>query len=306
MNRLQSASAYALAATLLLFWASAVSAKGVTETVDTALGKVQASIRGGDLAAASRLVKAARSAAKRDWESLNKVTYYEATIEAYRGDFERAAAIIIDRLPAAAKRRDHGQEFWFHNNLMMLRAAQGDVSGALLECYEMRTVGDRGTWTMPERKRTTQVQLKDFWHRAFYLRLRAEQLKGSQRKAVLRYADQARQAYRKLASRVSGFGDSIAVLDALFAVHAGDKRAALRAARRVNVEKNGDVEDLYLTHMGLEFGGDAKAAARVRDKIKNVHYVAHGIPIMLMWLKREVEAKSGKKRWTPRYPTAAP
>jgi hypothetical protein len=95
-------------------------------------------------------------------------------------------------------------------------------------------------------------------------------------------------------------------LDVLFAVHKGNKRAALKAARRVNFKKNNDVEDLYLTHMGFDFGGDAKMAAKVHDKIKNVEYVSHANAIMLMWIKREMEAKAGKKRWTPRYPTAAP
>jgi hypothetical protein len=119
-------------------------------------------------------------------------------VQAYRGNFELAAKTIIARLPATAKKRDKPRAFWFHNNLMMLRAAQGDLVGALLECYEMRTVGAAGTWPRGGgTDRVKHVAMKDQWHRALYLRLLAERKSGSQRRALVRYAKRAKAAYRQ-------------------------------------------------------------------------------------------------------------
>jgi len=62
------------------------------------------------------------------------------------------------------------------------------------------------------------------------------------------------------------------------------------------------VEDLYFTHMGFDFGGDSRMAAKVAEKMMNVDYVGHAAAIMQLWLKREMAAKKGgPKRWTPRY-----
>ena len=267
--------------------------------------RVEEAIRATKLAKARALLDAAARDAGRDWESLNQVMHYRTTIHAYRRNFAKAADVIIGRLPALAKRRDGPHEFWAHNRLMMLRAARGDVSGALLECAEMTAVGNAGVWKHPDRARSVQVQLKDLWHRALYLRLRAEQVKGAERKALLLYAKRAKVQYTRVAKTQKGFDDSIAVLDVVFAVHDKNKRAALKAARRVDISKNDDVEDLYLTFIGFKYAGDNSRANAVHQKMRTVPYVSHSNAVMLMWAERD-NATAGERRWTPLHPTGRP
>jgi hypothetical protein len=75
---------------------------------------------------------------------------------------------------------------------------------------------------------------------------------------------------------------------------------ALAAARAVSAD-NGDVEDLYLTNMGLRFGGDAAAAAAVAEKIRSTGNPYVAVPIIRRWLENDARATK-RHAWTPRHP----
>lgn len=235
---------------------------------------------------AQRLIDQARIKAGTDWASLNQVSYVQATLFSYRGDFARAADTLLARFEPIAARTDDPEEFYLHNHLIMLRAVQGDWAGAIVECDAMTRAGERGTFIVPERDRMTQVRLKDYWHRAYLLRAWAATL-TSGRTVALAYAERARADYRDLATRVGGFTDSIAVLDAFFAVHAGDRAAALAAARRVDLAGDDDVEDLYFVYMAFAFGGDQPAADDVARRMASVGYVSHANAVYLTYVERD-------------------
>ena len=117
----------------------------------------------------------------------------------------------------------------------------------------------------------------------------------------LRDAEKARVSYRALAAPLGTNDDSIAVLDGFFAVHAGDKRAALAAAKRVKLAENSDVEDLYLTQMAFDAGGDAASAKAVRERIAALHEVSIADAVVRMWLERDAATP---ERRSPRHPAA--
>jgi hypothetical protein len=264
---------------------------------------VNEAIKAGRFAEANRLLAGVRSAAAGDWSMTNTVAKLEATIHAYQGRYEKAAETIIARLPAAAARRaDDWTEWIFHHNLVLYAVARGDLVNALLALRQARLAAEQGSWTYPGRSRMMQVRLGDAWLRALFLRLRAEQLKGSARAAALHYANDARAEYRRLAKEDGGHLDSIAVLDVIFAVHDKDKGEALEAARRVSYKKNNDIEDLYLTWVGFDYGGDAAMAKAVHERMKRIDYVYAGIPVRMRWVEYDKAAKRGRPRWTPRHP----
>ena len=63
----------------------------------------------------------------------------------------------------------------------------------------------------------------------------------------------------------------MAVIEAFFAARKGDGHAAAAAAKRVDVDKDDDLQDLYVISLALEAGGDRDGAARVRAKVCGGH-----------------------------------
>ena len=91
-------------------------------------------------------------------------------------------------------------------------------------------------------------------------------------------------------TRTRGFPDSVAVLDAYFAVLDGKRDAAPAAAKRVDPAKDDDIEDLYLVVVGLEVGGDHAAAEAVRRVMRRQGGVHIARAIMLRWLDLDAGA----------------
>lgn len=266
--------------------------------VGARLEKADERIRAREFAAAAAEIDAAARLAGDELALRYAVASERATLLAYRGDLEGAAAALVEYVPALRDRPQAPAEFWLHNLLLMLRVAQGDVASALVECDEMTRAGRRGTWGRD--KRELLVTLKDHWHRAYLLRMLAEQQKGARRAATLGYAEAAREQYRRAAG--AEHADAVAVLDGYFATLAGDRAAALAAARRVNLEDNGDLEDLYLAALAFEAGGDAATAKRIRDQIRAAKIVVPAAAIFRGFIDRD--AAGG--RFTPRYPARRP
>jgi hypothetical protein len=264
------------------------------------LEQADALIRAADLAGAAAQIDAAAGLAGDDLGLRYAVASERATLLAYRGEFGAAAAALVAFAPALREHPRAPAEFWLHNLLLMLHVARGDVPAALAACDEMTAAGRRGTWG-PAERREQLVLLKEHWHRAYLLRMRAEQLRGAKRAATLRAAEAARAAYNKAAPQPE-YRDAVAVLDGYFATLGGDRQAALAAARRVDLEENGDVEDLYLAALAFEAGGDAASARRARDKIRAAQAVVPAVAVMRAFIERD--AAGG--RFTPRYPKRKP
>jgi hypothetical protein len=223
-----------------------------------------------------------------------------ATLFAYKRDFAGAARVLTEPLAGASGPVEPAFEFVVQNTLLMLHTAEGDLPAAIAACDAMTAAGTHGSWAA-EKQASNLVQLKEHWHRAYLLRMLAVVEKGPKRAQALAAAEAARKAYRALAAPLGTNDDSIAVLDGFFAVHAGDKRAALAAAKRVKLALNDDVEDLYLTQMAFDAGGDAAGAQAVRDHIASLHEVSIADAVVKMWLERDA---AQPERRSPRHPAA--
>lgn len=257
-----------------------------------ALAAAEKAIVAKDFAAADPKLTAAEAAAGGDAHFLSLVARTRATRFAVAGDFDRAAAAFVAVMPALAKRPDLPDEFWAHNTMMMIRAAQGDPAAALAENDQATLAAARGTWDEPQKRAELALQ-KDRWHRAYLTRMLAESRTGSAKQALVQYAQAALDEYRAI-----GFPDSIAILDAYFAALDGRKGDALAAAKKIDATKNDDLEDLYLVVVGLEAGGDKAGAEAVRGVMRRAAgpYISH--VIMLRWI--EMDTKPAKTRgFTP-------
>jgi hypothetical protein len=223
------------------------------------------------------------------------VARVRATRFAYAGDFERAAATYNAVIPVLAKHPELVDEFWAHNAMMMVRAAQGDPAAALAENDQATLAAQRGTWNAVDERELLAFQ-KDRWHRAYLTRMLAESRTGSVKQALVGYAQAALEDYRP-----KGFPDSVAILDAYFAALDGRKDAALAAAKRVDPAKDDDIEDLYLVVVGLEAGGDHAAAEAVRRIMRESHGVHSAKAIMLRWIDLDAKGK-GFTPWHSAHP----
>jgi len=256
-----------------------------------ALDAAKKAIAAGDVTTADKQIAAAAAAAGDDAHLGYLAARMRATRFVYAGDFERAATAYVAVIPALARRPELPDEFWSHNAMMMIREAQGDPAAALAENDQATLCAARGTWN-PQGRETLAFQ-KDRWHRAYLTRMLAESRTGSAKQALVQYAQAALDEYQ-----ASGFPDSVAVLEAYFAALDGKREVALAAAKRVDPTKDDDVEDLYLVVVGLEAGGDHKAAEDVRRVMRRSEGVHIARAIMLRWL--DLDAKGPRARgFTP-------
>jgi len=260
-------------------------------------------IAAADYATADRQLDAAAAAARGAPDEAH-LSFHVAHLRAARfaaaHDFERAAAALVSVVPELARHPESSDEFWAHNALMMIREAQGDPASALAEDDQATLAAARGSWDTPQ-DRETLAYMKDRWHRAYLTRMLAETRKGSERQALIGYAQAALEDYRARAHQLGGYEDSIAILDAYFAALAGDGPAALRAAKLVDPAKDDDVEDLYLVVIGLRAGGD-RAGAEAVERIMRAApptYIARSI--MVSWLDHDARWP-GDRTFTPRHP----
>jgi hypothetical protein len=269
--------------------------KAPPRALQEALDAAAKAIAAGDAATADRQLVAADAAAGDDAHLGYLVAHVRAMRFVYAGDFERAAAAFVAVIPTLAKHAELPDEFWSHNAMMMIREAQGDPAAALAEDDQATLCAARGTWD-PQGRDTLAFQ-KDRWHRAYLTRMLAESRTGSAKQALVQYAQAALDEYR-----VHGFPDSVAILDAYFAALDGKRDAALAAAKRVDPEKDDDVEDLYIVVVGLEAGGDHQAAEAARRVMRRPGGAHIARAIMLRWL--DLDAKG--RGFTPWHAGAHP
>jgi len=262
----------------------------------TALDDALAAIEGGDAATADAKLSAADALVGGDAHLAYLVARVRATRFVQVGDFERAAQTFVALIPTLAEHPELRDEFSAHNTMMMIREAQGDPASALAENDQATLCAARGTWD-PDGRETLAFQ-KDRWHRAYLTRMLAESRKGAAKDALVQYARAALDDYR-----TRGFPDSIAVLEAYFAALDGRPTDAVAAARRVDLAKDDDVEDLYLVVVGLEGGGDHAGAESVRQSMRSPSPPRISRAIMLRWLDLDAKWPSGGG-FTPWHATA--
>lgn len=251
---------------------------------------------------AAAIVARARQMPLPEQPSAKLVVYFDATVHAYQGDYRGAAKVMYDHV---AKVGPTVQEaFDFHNAMIALRTADGDLLGALVECEEMTRAGALGTWKPSDGDRMMWVRLKEHWHRAYLLRMIAQTLEGAARQVFIGYAESARRDYVALAGPLGTLGDSIAVLEAYFAFCDGAPARMLEAARRVKVSENDDAEDLYLVQLALDGGGEREAAAAVRARILALGSATVMTAIIRGWIRAD-EAAEQPPRFSPKHPTGA-
>jgi len=268
--------------------------------------EVTGALRAHDLARAASLLDRLEAEVGTRHPRVEIVAYYRAALAAYAGDLAGTRA-AFERQLAAGGAPDATMPFGYHNALIMVRTAMADLPGALVECHLMTEAGQGAPFSDGADGRNL-VLLKRYWHEAYLLRMAAAMVPaGFFHEGALAAARRAREAFRALSRSISGDGDpSVAVLDAFFAVHDGDRAAALAAARSVDVAADEDIEDLYLVQMGLDFGGDAAGAAAVRARIAKLDEASVAVPIMALFIGRDLDAAAGKPAlWTPRHPRGA-
>jgi len=263
-----------------------------------ALGQARAALGERRLDQAQAFARKARQLCKRLPQMDRAVTSLEIALHSQRGDYEGAARALLAAIRRHAGRRDDPDLFFFHNWMAILRQAQGDLPGAFLECAQRTAAGYEGTWGEAA-ARLQLTRFKDDWHRAYLFRMYAEQVTGSKREAALHAARKAREDY----VAAGGYPDSIAVLDAFFAMHDRRWKDARAAVRRVDLEKNDDEEDLYLLFSAADAAGDKETAAKARRQIEKL---PPSWAIWRTWLKNDTEGSPSARRFSPRYPTGRP
>jgi hypothetical protein len=193
----------------------------------------------------------------------SSAVYRAATAAAAAGDLEKASALLLALVPEAKARPDDELEFWLHNELTWVRWAAGDLAGARAEVERARTALDHGL--LPDDK-VRALRLHELWDRAYLALEDAVAAPGPARAGRIAAADAARAAYEALA-KPAGDHDGMAVLAAFFAVRKHDGRAAAAEARKIDPEKDDDMQDLYVIALALEAAGDHEGGSRVRARI---------------------------------------
>jgi hypothetical protein len=180
-----------------------------------------------------------------------KLVYECATAAAFRGDFDRAAALIASQIPQAKP----DAEFWAHNQLTWIRYAQNDFAGALVEADQQRATASK----VKSKKDRLGLLLHALWDKAYLLReLAGKQPKESQA-PTLKYALLAKAEYEKASPKDEG----VPIIEAWFALCDGDGAAAKKAIEKVDFEKREDVQDLWIIWRALKAGGDDASAQKV-------------------------------------------
>jgi hypothetical protein len=269
---------------------------GTPADVKTLLRDALAAVGKGQLAEGHALLDRARALATTDHNLDLKAVYVGIAVFTNEGDYEGAARVVLEAIQRRNGDPSDSALPFFHNAMAILREAQGDLPGALLESAERTAAGYEGTWE-PAAERIKQTRFKNDWHRAYLSRMYAEQLTGTQRESALLAAAKARKDY----VAAGGYPDSIAVLDALFAMYDRRWDDVRTAVRKVDITKDDDEEDLYLLFSALDAAGDHEASAAIRRRIEQK---PPSWGVWRAWLKSDTDgAAPSMKHFSPRYPT---
>jgi hypothetical protein len=189
--------------------------------------------------------------------------YRDATAAAAEGDLARAGALLSALVPEAKAHPADDLEFWLHNELTWVRWAAGDAAAARAELEQARITLDHGLFAG---ERLRPLRLHELWDRAYLALEEALAAPPRARAARMAAADAARADYDAHAGP-AGDHDGMAVLAAFFATGKRDARRAAAEARKVDPEKDTDLQDLYVIALALDAAGDHEGAGHVRRRI---------------------------------------
>jgi uncharacterized protein (TIGR02246 family) len=231
------------------------------------------------------------------YEQRYDAAYKRATEAAERKDFgagQRELSAFLDEATARAADGDDSA-FWIHNALTWLRWADGDLLGALAEIDGAKSALIRAH--LPEAK-SGPVGLHEKWDRAYVLLELALQAPPTLKAKALAAAKDARLDY-ETAAKPLGDHDGMAVLAAFFAARLGDKKGAAEAAAKVDVDKDKDLQDLYVIALAFDAAGDSARATLVRDRIRaGSSYLMK--PLILAQMERDGAHRAAPSAPTPR------
>ncbi len=215
-------------------------------------------------------------------EAVYKRAYEAATVHASANPLEDAANALLEAMPEAKRHPEADTEFWLHNELTWVRWQQGDLGRALAEVDASGVTLDHGT--LADAKRTA-LRLHELWDRAYLKLDLVAATPVRDRAKALDAAYAAKSAYDALAT-ANRDADGMAVLDAFFLTNAGKGKDAAAAARRVDVEKDEDLQDLYVIARAFDASGEHAAADAVVARICTGHaYLMK--PLIVAQLARE-------------------
>ncbi len=198
------------------------------------------------------------------FDERRSAAYKRATEDAGHADYASAERELSSLLDEALKRENDDSAFWMHNQLTWVRWAEGDLVGALAEVDGAKSALVRAH--LPEAK-SARVGLHEKWDRAYVLLELARTAPPTLRAKALAAADAARVDYETAAKPLADH-DGMAVLTAFFAARAGDGKKALAAAKTVDVEKDDDLQDIYVLALAFDAAGDHARADALRARIR--------------------------------------
>ncbi len=213
------------------------------------------------------VVSLIRSRAIPTLEGIYKRAYEAATASAGADPLGDAAAALLGAMTEAKRHPDKDTEFWLHNELTWIRWEQRDLPAALAEVDAAGVAIDHSV--LPDAKRTA-LRLHELWDRAYLLLETAMALPEPQRAKALAAAETAKAAYDALA-KANKDSDGMNVLEAFFSLQAGKGKEAAAAARRVDVEKDEDLQDLYVIARAFDANGEHAEADSVVARICSGH-----------------------------------
>lgn len=198
-----------------------------------------------------------------DLRARHKAAYDAAVDGAGAGNLGAARAGLLALVRDAKNHPEDDLEFWLHNELTWVHWAEGDLTSALAEVEEARAAVDHSI--LPADKKT-KLRLHEKWDRSYLLLELALLGKADQKEKTLAAAKAAKSDYDALATREKDT-DGAAVLSTFFAERQGQGKQAATFGKNVDMEKDSDVQDLYVLARAYEASGDKDLAVKANTKI---------------------------------------
>jgi hypothetical protein len=194
-----------------------------------------------------------------------KAAYGRAVAAATAGDLAKSEHELTALVDEAESREGDPTGFRIHNAVTWVRWAQGDLVGALREIDAGKSALARAHLPAED---SARAGLHEKWDRAYILLEMALAAPPTLRASSLAAANDARTDYDRAATPLDDH-DGLAVLAAFFAVRTKNAKEAVAAAKKVDVDKDGDLQDLYVVALAFDAAGDHARAESIRGRIRS-------------------------------------
>jgi hypothetical protein len=193
----------------------------------------------------------------------HKAGYDAAVTAAAAGNLGAARTALSELVRDAKTHPEDDLEFWLHNELTWIHWAEGDLTAALAEVEEARAAVDHSV--LAEDKKN-KLRLHEKWDRSYLLLELAMTGKPEAKEKALTAAKAAKADYDALAMKEND-KDGAAVLATFFAERQGQGKQAATLGKKVDLEKDSDVQDLYVLARAYEAAGEKDLAVTANTKI---------------------------------------